>query len=174
MITSQFSQSTIHYATVVEKNGSVYYVTIDNKIFVARRAFGCLIEPENGDVILISSRNDEIFILTVLERNYSSDAVLSSDGNLHMHLNNGELNLQSRSISFDSSDKFSIRSPTVSVDTIEVDVKSTIITLMGKTVECFFDKIKTVGKKAESFFKRSVSYAGDSTDQFRNHSDPKP
>jgi hypothetical protein len=173
MITSQFSQSTLHHATVVEKNGSVYYVTIDNKIFVAKRAFGCLIEPENGDAILISSRNDEIFILTVLERNYSSDAVLSSDGNLHMQLKNGELNLQSRSISFDSSDKFSIRSPAVSVDTIEVDIKSTSISLLGKTVDCVIDKIKTVGKKAESFFKRSISYAEESADQFRNSSNPK-
>jgi Protein of unknown function (DUF3540) len=168
MITSQFSQSTLHHATVVEKNGCVYYVTIDNKIFVARRAFGCLIEPENGDVILISSSNDDIFILTVLERNYASDAILSIDGNLQMQLKNGELNLQSRSISFDSSDKFSIRSPTVSVDTIEVDVKSTSISLLGKTVECFVDKIKTVGKKAESFFKRSISYAGESSDQIQN------
>jgi hypothetical protein len=165
MIASQFSQSTLHHATVVEKNGHVYYVTIDNKIFVAQRAFGCLIEPENGDAILISSNNHEVFILTVLERKYSSDAVLSSGGNLYMQLMNGELNLQSRSISFDSLDKFSIRSPTVSVDTIEADVKSTSISLLGKTVECFIDKIKTVGRKAESFFKRSITYAGDSADQ---------
>jgi hypothetical protein len=170
MITSQFSQSTLHHATVIEKNGFVYYVTIDNKIFVARRAFGCLIEPENGDVILISSRNDEIFILTVLERNYSTDAVLSSDGNLQIQMRNGELNLQSKSISFDSSDNFSIRSPAVSVDTIEADVKCTSISLLGKTVECFIDKIKTVGKKAESFFKRSISYAEDSVDRFNNFS----
>jgi hypothetical protein len=164
MITSQFSQSTLHHATVVEKNGFVYYVTIDNKIFVARRAFGCLIEPENGDIILISSCNNENFILTVLERSYSTDAVLSSDGNLHMQLRNGDLILQSKSISFDSSDNFSIRSPAVSVDTIEVDVKSTSISLLGKTVECFIDKIKTVGKKAESFFKRSMSYSGDTAE----------
>lgn len=172
MITSQFSQSTLHHATVVEKNGGVYYVTIDNKIFVAKRAFGCLIEPENGDTILISSNNKENFILTVLERTYTSDAVLSSSGNLHMQLMNGELILQSKSISFDSSDKFSICSPTVSVDTIETDIKSTSISLFGKTVECFIDKIKTVGKKAESFFKRSINYAGDTSEESNNTGQP--
>lgn len=170
MITSQFSQSTLHHATVVEKNGRMYYVTVNNKIFIAQRAFGCLIEPENGDTILISSNNQEVFILTVLDRKYSSDAVLSSDGNLHMQLMNGELNLQSRSISFDSSDKFSINSPSVNVDTIEADIKCTSLTLLGKSMECLIDKIKTVGKKAESFFKRSINYAEESGCQVNNSS----
>ncbi|NLD91563.1 MAG: DUF3540 domain-containing protein [Fibrobacter sp.] len=170
MFTSQFSQSTLHQATVVEKNGCVYYVTINNKIFVAKRAFGCLIEPENGDTILICSSNNDVFILTVLERTYSSDAVLSSPGNLHMQTMDGELNFQSKSISFDLSDTFSIRSPMVSIDTIETDVKSTSISLIGKTAVCFFDKIKTVGKKAETFFKRSIRYVGDSAGQLKSSS----
>ncbi|MFT2798571.1 DUF3540 domain-containing protein [Serratia sp. N21D137] len=62
-----------------------------------RRALSCLIEPQVGDRVLISSVDKQVWLLAVLEGDESRQSKLSVPGNLHIH-SAGELSLSGNSL----------------------------------------------------------------------------
>lgn len=60
-----------------------------------RRAASCLLVPQVGDRVLMSSVDNQIWLLAVLERDESRQAELSLAGDLHIH-SAGELSLSSQ------------------------------------------------------------------------------
>lgn len=62
-----------------------------------RRPVSCLIAPQAGDRVLISSVDNQIWLLAVLERDESRQAELSVMGDLHIR-SAGELSLSGQSL----------------------------------------------------------------------------
>ncbi|HKJ88426.1 MAG TPA: DUF3540 domain-containing protein [Gammaproteobacteria bacterium] len=59
----------------------------------ARKAFSCLVEPRNGDRVLVAELAGEAYILAVLERPGCQDACLSFPGNVEVQAPNGNLDM---------------------------------------------------------------------------------
>lgn len=62
-----------------------------------RRATSCVIAPRAGDMVLIASVENQIWLLAVLEQANPQQAELSVPGHLHIH-SGGELSLSSEAL----------------------------------------------------------------------------
>lgn len=62
-----------------------------------RRAASCVIAPQVGDTVLVTSVENQIWLLAVLERANAQQAELSVPGDLHIH-STGELSLSSSAL----------------------------------------------------------------------------
>lgn len=79
---------------VLEQTGQDYSVALDDGVFCARRAPGCLLAPEEGDVALLYSRpGGGYMILSILERREDAPAQVSVSGDLQLSCG-GSLHLQ--------------------------------------------------------------------------------
>ncbi len=75
-----------------QASGTVTHCFADGSVTVesegrgwhCRRAVSCLIAPQAGDRVLISSVDNQIWLLAVLERDESRRAELSVPGDLHI------------------------------------------------------------------------------------------
>lgn len=72
-------------------------VECDGRGWHCRRAASCVIAPQVGDMVLVTSVENQIWLLAVLERANAQQAELSVPGNLHIH-SMGELSLSSSSL----------------------------------------------------------------------------
>jgi hypothetical protein len=152
-------QCTLHHATVLERNDYLHYVEHADSIVAARRALGCLVEPEQGDTVLISIQNNQAFILSVLSRSTVSDTTISVPGNLHMQATEGSIDLQSKSIELNAADSTHISSSKISLDALQADINISRLSYWGTIAECYCEKFKLMGEAMESFFKRVFHHA---------------
>ncbi|MCI5222978.1 MAG: DUF3540 domain-containing protein [Candidatus Electrothrix sp. AR4] len=66
--------------------GSTYFVANSFSLVRADRSLSCLLRPEKGDLVLLSENGmGNASILTVLEREVGSPAMVSVDGDLTVH-----------------------------------------------------------------------------------------
>jgi hypothetical protein len=76
-------------ATVVaargEGAGAALRVEVDGRALEARRAASCLLEPGDGDRVLVAPTTDGWFVLAVLTRGGAGAAELRVDGDLTVH-----------------------------------------------------------------------------------------
>jgi hypothetical protein len=78
-------------ALVQRISGTTYFVADTFSLVRAERSAGCLLQPEQDDLVLISEDSfGHVSILTVLERKTSKPAMVSVDGDLQVR---GEGNL---------------------------------------------------------------------------------
>lgn len=65
--------------------------------FAAKRAFSCLVEPEQDDVVLVAvPASGDLFVLAVLERPSERPARLTSSGDLRVHLPAGRFTVSAQ------------------------------------------------------------------------------
>lgn len=55
-------------AEVVSRDGPVLLLRAEGRIVAARRAFSCLVEPAEGDIVLLAGAGGPTYVLSVLER----------------------------------------------------------------------------------------------------------
>ena len=72
-------------------------VECDGRGWHCRRAASCVIAPQVGDTVLVTSVENQIWLLAVLERANAQQAELSVPGDLHIH-STGELSLSSSAL----------------------------------------------------------------------------
>src|ERR1700679_2503231 len=82
----QFSEAFLEDATVVGREGGAFVVRAGNRRLEARRATGCLVEPEEGDRVLLAWLGDERFILSVLAREAGAPSRLSVEGDMELRV----------------------------------------------------------------------------------------
>ena len=101
-----------------------------------RRADSCLITPQTGDIVLIASVEDQVWLLAVLERANSQQAEVSVSGNLHI-LSLGELSLSSE---------------TLLVNAAQGDCHIREMKFSGEELSVWVTVSRAVGKHAESIW----------------------
>ncbi len=67
-LTSASSAASVGLATVRDASDGCFLVEMDGKSRKAHKAFGCLVRPQPGDVVLVASSARGLDILSVLER----------------------------------------------------------------------------------------------------------
>ena len=81
-------------AVVKQISRSTYFVADSNSLSRADRAASCLLEPQQGDYVLVSENCfGACYILTVLERESCKPATVSVEGDLILESQGGNLSL---------------------------------------------------------------------------------
>ncbi|WP_417878444.1 DUF3540 domain-containing protein [Vibrio sp.] len=99
-----------------------------------RRAASCVIAPQSGDTVLVTSVENQIWLLAVLERAGSKPAELSVPGDLHIH-STGELSLSSAALR---------------ISAYQGDCHISDMNYSGEKVSAWVSLSRIVGKRAES------------------------
>src|SRR5690625_425841 len=79
---------------VIQDVGETGYLLDHDRSREARRAFGCLVQPEVGDVVLVDDDPSGVsYVLSVLERPEPRSATLSVPGDMHLVAPTGALSI---------------------------------------------------------------------------------
>ncbi|MGR7071879.1 DUF3540 domain-containing protein [Klebsiella aerogenes] len=125
-----------------QASGTVTHCFADGSVTVesegrgwhCRRAVSCLIAPQAGDRVLISSVDNQIWLLAVLERDESRQAELSVPGDLHIQ-SQGELSLSGQRLC---------------VNAAQGDCHISEMNYSGDKLSAWVTLSRVVGKRAES------------------------
>ncbi len=93
----RLSEQTVS-ALVTKVDGKNYQVKIKENYFQAKKAFSCLIQPVMQDVVQVVFMENDIYILSILERNevVEVDLVLPEHTNIS---SSGQINIEAKQIS---------------------------------------------------------------------------
>src|SRR5438034_837670 len=75
--------------TVRRAEGGGFLVHTDRGDYRARRAASCLIEPSEGDYVLLSVVPRGVYVLAVLESEDSAQTTMAIEGDLNIQLRSG-------------------------------------------------------------------------------------
>ena len=153
----EIPQPNLEYGRIVSRSGSARYgVTSPFGTLEAAKAFSCLVQPEVGDRVLLSTDpTGGCYILSVLERDVSvGETELTIPGDVTLHADSGSLRLsadQSLSLSGSAS----------------VDVATDRITVNAHKGEAAIGKLTMLGRRLHTQIKRIVSVAGSVDHSFK-------
>ncbi|MEB6222023.1 DUF3540 domain-containing protein [Pantoea anthophila] len=109
-------------------------VECDGRGWHCRRAASCVIAPQVGDTVLVTSVENQIWLLAVLERANAQQAELSVPGDLHIH-STGELSLSSSALRISAE---------------QGDCHISDMNYSGDKISAWVSLSRIVGKRAES------------------------
>lgn len=142
----------------------IYKVACREETIRAKRAFGCLVDPCEGDrAALYRTAQGEWFILSVLERRGGEDACLSCKGDLSLRSESGSLSLsapervevEGESLLLTAartrlrSGEMDLEAPTLRVKSIDCDVSAHAWRITGSTLDATFEEISETAKRSQ-------------------------
>ncbi len=142
--------------TIVKSARGALEVDTESGRFPARRAFGCLVEPEVDDLVLLAVPfAGDLYVLSVLERPTDSPARLTSEGDLEVELPAGRftvaakegLELATSSTLSLASRALSIRARVGGVLVDELSYLGDSVRAHGGALEAIFDALDTVSER---------------------------
>ncbi len=151
-------------ARVVGRDDEGFSVQTGAGLYRARRAVSCLVEPAEGDTVLVAtSKTGACYLLAVLERDDESITRIAVDGDLELQLPAGRFSVAaSDGIGFVSQKQVSIVSAEVKVNVVEANVALQKATLVGKYLQTEFERIKSFATSFDGMFERFSQRAKNS------------
>jgi hypothetical protein len=142
--------------TVVAVEGGSLSVQTESGTYRARRAFSCLVEPMEGDVVLLNGLPDgACYVLAILEREADAPARLVADGDLEVRLPQGRFVVAAQEgVDLLSAQQVSVTANEVRVTAAEGHVVVSQLSVLGSFVKAEFDKIKVLAESCDSVFDR--------------------
>jgi hypothetical protein len=132
----------------------------------ARAAAGCLVRPQTGDRVLISTDGDaESYVLSVLERaaGLESPTRLEFHGDVDIHAQNGGLSLTAdRDVIVASEDRLALASRKLSVHASVGEAVIERVSLTGRMLRSRIRRIRTVAGSVEQTVRRLTQRLQDS------------
>lgn len=131
-------------------------VQTESGLYVARRAFSCLVEPVAGDEVLLSGLpNGACYVLAVLRRESDTPARLVADGNLEVRLPQGRFVVAAQEgVALASAKEVSVTAGSLRVHAAEGNVVLQQLSLLGSFVRAEFDRIKVLAASCDSVLDR--------------------
>ena len=151
----QFSEAFLEDATVVGREGSAFAVRAGNRRLDARRATGCLVEPEEGDRVLLAWLGDERFILSVLTRPAGAASRLSVEGDLELRVPAGRFVVASQDgIDLTTAGEANVTAAELNVNAVRGKLFVETLEALGERVEASFSHVKVVAERVDQVFER--------------------
>jgi hypothetical protein len=118
-----------------------FVVLMQDALWPARRAEGCLVEPEVGDsVLLLATEPESLFILNVIERANRTPVLLThAEG----------IRLQAPTIAVVATETLSARAPRAEFDILHLTLRSAAATLVTRVASVLAESLRTVAVKIE-------------------------
>jgi len=137
------------YGRVLTSKNNELIIESDLGILKTKKAASCLIEPQKGDLVLIS--RDAFgcnYLLYVLEKENSSHTVISLEGKCKINIKKGDLDI--------SSEKISLNSIFFDLKTMIGKITFGNISCIGQNFEGYFKKVKTIISTFDSIIGRFI------------------
>lgn len=165
---TQFSEAFMEDGTIVGCPGrGMFTVRAGNRLVDARRATGCLVEPEEGDRVLLAWVGDDRFILSVLAREPGASSRLSVDGDLELRVPAGRFVVASQEgIDLTTAADTNVTAGRLSVNAVEGKVFVQALTALGDRLDAEWSRVKVVAERLHQKVARSYRFVTE-MDQLR-------
>jgi hypothetical protein len=141
------------FGLVEAHEGATFFVRAGAEVLHARRAKGCLVEPQKGDTVLVARSEDHgSFVLSVLVgTDDKAESVLSVDGDLTLRSKSGKVAiLANEGVSLTSGASVAVNAPELVARTMKATIFSESLSYVGRKIEAQVERIKHVGQALES------------------------
>ena len=142
--------------TVVKKDGPALVVRTPTGDLDATRAASCLLEPAEGDRVLVAgSRREGWYVLAILARDDGASAAVALDGDLTIRLGSGRFVVAAQEgVELVSGTSVSVVSGRVDVHAADGNVALGRLTFLGTLVRAEIESIKLFASQLDAVVER--------------------
>jgi len=152
------NQPYLAYGEVVETIGERYVVSVQSGEVDARVALSCIVQPEPGDLVMISLDDfNRCYVVAVLERDTSREQPIgiTFPSDVTMTVEHGGLTIRTEdSLQFGSRKEISLSTEDLNIHATNGDVCMEKLSFIGKYLGTQVEKVKIVGNTLDTVFKR--------------------
>lgn len=152
--TSQAAPDVKQTFGVIEGRDEAHFsVRIGADLVRARRAKGCLVEPETGDTVLLArSEHHGSFVLSVLVgRDDAAASVIAVDGDLTLRSKTGRVALVGgEGVSVTSGGEVAVNAPSLVARTMSATIFSDTLSYVGRALEAQVERAKVLGQTLDT------------------------
>ncbi|MBF0528561.1 MAG: DUF3540 domain-containing protein [Deltaproteobacteria bacterium] len=148
-------QASQEYGRIVDREGSNLVVDTASGSYRARRAASCLLDPEVGDLVLLSLSNfGDGYVLAILEREPQTETNLTFDADVGLKAG-GRLKLSAKDgLDLAGAGEISLTSPTLTVTATCGEVNIERLSFWGSLLEGSLEAVKLVARSFDSILER--------------------
>ena len=134
-------------------------------------AAGCLLQPEVGDVVLISATGAKGYVLTVLERgNHDKTAVLSVQGDARLQAKDGRLQIVSeRGVALEAGAELTVHAQQAHLSLDNARLHCDDLSVSGGQMQSTWDKRTDVAQEHIEIAASSEAHLGRSKRRIAGH-----
>jgi hypothetical protein len=142
--------------TTLDCNAGHMTVDTDHGVFPARRAVSCLVEPEEGDrVLLAGTLGGDLFVIAILERPDGKGVAIAMDGDCSVKVSHGKLDFAAeKGINLLSSEELNLTAADLSLRAARGGVFIDKLNYFGSRIAAHTNKIRLIGDSLETFIGR--------------------
>ncbi|WP_164741316.1 DUF3540 domain-containing protein [Achromobacter spanius] len=163
----------LHHARLVMRDGRRYAALTGAGAIWVTPAAGCLLQPEVGDMALISVAAGQGYILTVLERGAPASAArVEVPGDLQLSLPEGKLTIQAaEGVALDAGPTLEINAEHATVTLDEADLRYRTLNTAGDTAHTQWNTRTDVSVNHLEIANRAEVHLGQSMRRVAGHED---
>lgn len=151
-------EATLEYGEVKGGSGPQFMVQLNHGTVPARCAVSCLVHPECGDKVLLSSHSQEHYILAVLSRTQSA-VELHFSGETTIH-SEGALNLRSaQPIHLTSAETLSCVAQNLELTAVKTKLYAQDLTVTAPSLKADHDEVEFRARTVSSWTQRLIQRA---------------
>ncbi len=127
-----------------KEDQGIFTVVTPAGLIGAQRAAGCILRPEEGDLVLVAQGDSGgAYILSVLERAGNCAAILDVAGDMTVR-SSGRTSVGGKDVAVEADEKAWISSPSFSLKTGEGNIEAGTLSLLGKAARVEVERVRTV------------------------------
>lgn len=146
--------------TVTLIDDGVFVVDTGDETLRAKRAVGCLVQPEFDDLVLVAVAREGAWVLSVLEREEGATSRVVVDGDLELKLPKGRVTVAAQGgVDVASGAPMRVVTPSFEVNAGEGSVAAQALTVFGAAVSMEAETVKLVAGAVDQAFDRLTQRA---------------
>lgn len=164
-------QARQYHARLVMQDGTRFCALTDAGAIWVVPAAGCLLQPELGDVVLISAAGAKGYVLTVLERAHQDKtAVIAVQGDVCLQARGGRLELASeQGLVLDAGAELTVDAQAAYVRLQQAKVHCDDLSVSGVQMQSRWDRRTDVAREQVDIAVSSETHFGRSTRRIAGH-----
>jgi len=149
-------QISLEYGKIVSKAPGILTVETDAGSSEARRAVNCLVDPEPGDLVLLSEDSfGRRYVLSVLEKEAGAAVSIGVENDLDLRVPNGRLRAAARDgVDLAAARDLNLTAPKIELSAQNAKVAFDQMEYVGSHLEAHVERIKLFGATCHSAFER--------------------
>lgn len=163
----------LHHARLVMRDGRRYAALTGAGAIWVTPAAGCLLQPEVGDIALVSLAAGQGYILTVLERGAPASAArVEVPGDLQLSLPEGKLSIQAADgVALDAGPALEVNAAHATVTLDEADLRCQTLRVAGDNAHTHWNTRNDVSVERMEISGRAEVHLGQSVRRVAGHDD---
>ncbi|MEG9883601.1 MAG: DUF3540 domain-containing protein [Hyphomicrobiales bacterium] len=136
----------LHYARVIEPAGDDGFMALrtDFGDVAARCAASCLLQPVEGDRVLLSAGHGGNYVLAVLTRERKGPAVLRFGGDVTIHARGGTMGLECENSLAFQAEQLDIAAPKAIISVDDADIVAREVSLKTSRFEAVIGRVEQI------------------------------